>query len=207
MLFTAEWWPALLVPRLRRAFGGLLESIGSRLPPPPHAYTLAGVALSLLGAAEGVQGRYTAALLLFALGAVMDALDGAVARAHGLASRRGALLDSVTDRVSDAALAAGLWGLIHPLAVYTLAVSMLIYSYVRARAEGVLCEKLEGVGLLERGERTPLLLLAYLLAAAGLRWAASLLAYGLTAAVAAAAAARVVEVYRIVAKLDSPRGG
>ena len=162
--------------------------------------------MSILGAWAGASGRYALALLLFALGALMDAVDGAVARAHGLVSRRGAFLDSVTDRVSDAALAAGLWGLVDPLVVYVLACSMLVYSYARARAEGVLCERLEGVGFLERGERTPLLLLAYLLAALGAGGAAALLVYALTLGVVAAAAARVVQVYRLVAKLDSARG-
>ncbi len=41
------------------------------------------------------------------LAAVPDLLDGAVAKASGTASRRGAFFDSVADRVTDALLFGG----------------------------------------------------------------------------------------------------
>ena len=72
---------------------------------------------------------------------------------------------------------------------------MLIYSYARARAEAALCTKLEGVGFLERGERSIVLLTAYLLAALNLTSIASLLAQALAVAMCLALADRVVRLY------------
>ncbi len=187
----------VLVPRLRRLTSGLLEGVASRLPPHPNAYTLTGLVLVALAALAGIHGRYVEAFLLATLGALMDAVDGAVARHYGLVSRLGAVLDSVTDRVEDALLAAGLWRVAGAPVVYVLAVSSLIYSYVRARGEAELCRKLEGLGLLERGERTPLLILSYLLAAVDVQ-AARVYITVLAVLVAIAAGARIVQVLRAI---------
>jgi phosphatidylinositol phosphate synthase len=89
---------------------------------------------------------------------VPDALDGAVAKASGTASPRGAFFDSVVDRVSDALLFGGVaWYLstTHPgrIAVLPLAVaaaSMLV-SYERARAEALGFDARGG--LMERAKR------------------------------------------------------
>jgi CDP-diacylglycerol--glycerol-3-phosphate 3-phosphatidyltransferase len=89
-------------------------------------------------------GALRAGVLLLLLTALPDALDGAVAKASGTASPRGAFFDSVADRVSDAFLLGGVsWYLTSergghagmlPLAV--LAASLII-SYERAKAEGL----------------------------------------------------------------------
>ena len=189
----------VLVPRLRRLSSGLMERIASSLPPYPNAYTLIGLVLVACAAIAGLHGEYLLGLILGALGALMDAVDGAVARHYGLASRMGAVLDSITDRVEDVLLAVGLWRAAGPPAVYLLSVSSLIYSYVRARGEAALCKKLEGVGLLERGERVPLLLLAYLVASVSLK-AAAVYTWLLAILVTAAAAARAVQVLRVAAE-------
>jgi CDP-diacylglycerol--glycerol-3-phosphate 3-phosphatidyltransferase len=101
------------------------------------------------------------------LAAVPDLLDGAVAKASGTASRRGAFFDSVADRVTDALLFGGVaWYLatvdggraaILPLAV--LALSGLI-SYERAKAESLGFDARGGV--MERAERIILLCLGLL---------------------------------------------
>ena len=52
-------------------------------------------------------GFLRAGLLLLALAGVPDLLDGAVAKASGTASTRGAFFDSVSDRLSDALLFGG----------------------------------------------------------------------------------------------------
>ena len=187
----------VLVPRLRRISSGMLERLASHLPPHPNAYTLAGLALVACAAAAGLYGYYLAALVFAALGVLMDAVDGAVARHYGMVSRIGAVLDSVTDRIEDALLAAGLWRVAGPVAVYTLTVASLIYSYVRARGEAEICRKLEGIGFLERGERIPLMLLAYLLAGVS-REAAAIYTLILALLVAGAAAARIVQVLRTI---------
>lgn len=99
------------------------------------------------------------ALLLLVLCAVPDVLDGAVAKASGTASPRGAFFDSVCDRVSDAFLLGGVaWylssmpgaGRIAVLPLAVLAASLII-SYERAKAEALGYDARGG--LMERAER------------------------------------------------------
>ena len=91
-----------------------------------------------------------------------DLLDGALAKASGRASARGAFFDSVADRVTDAlVLGAVAWYLMdhHPghialLPVAVMGTSMLV-SYERAKAES-LGFQAKG-GLMERAERVVVL--------------------------------------------------
>ena len=92
---------------------------------------------------------------------VPDILDGTVARHSGRAGPRGAFLDSVSDRASDAILFGGVaWFLVGEgdylplLAFASVALSMLI-SYERAKAES-LGFTARG-GIMERAERMVLL--------------------------------------------------
>ncbi|MFC1661234.1 CDP-alcohol phosphatidyltransferase family protein, partial [Gemmatimonadota bacterium] len=94
------------------------------------------------------------------LGGMADVLDGRVARARGLASPRGAFLDSTLDRFAEVAVFAGLAVHFHgrPLVTLILALALggsLLVSYTRARGEsqGVVCK----VGLMQRAERLLLL--------------------------------------------------
>ena len=76
---------------------------------------LAATALGLLVAAAAVPvadvgGAWLiAAGLLVGLSGLLDSLDGALAIGTGRASRRGFVLDSVVDRLSEVAYAAALW--------------------------------------------------------------------------------------------------
>jgi 1L-myo-inositol 1-phosphate cytidylyltransferase / CDP-L-myo-inositol myo-inositolphosphotransferase len=67
------------------------------------AFVTGVVAAWLLGIGAGVAGA-----ALTCLTSVLDGMDGEVARLKDRATARGALLDGVLDRVSDAAIAAGL---------------------------------------------------------------------------------------------------
>jgi CDP-diacylglycerol--glycerol-3-phosphate 3-phosphatidyltransferase len=97
-------------------------------------------------------------LVLLIASAVPDLLDGAVAKASGTASPRGAFFDSVADRVTDSLVLGGIaWFLLDDrgghwamLAVAVLGTSTLI-SYQRAKAES-LGYAAKG-GLMERAER------------------------------------------------------
>jgi CDP-diacylglycerol---glycerol-3-phosphate 3-phosphatidyltransferase len=120
--------------------------------------TLAGLVMSVAAAVAIGSGALRGGAVLVALAAVPDVLDGAVAKAGGTASRRGAFFDSVADRVSDALLLGGTaWYLTSeygghaamlPFAV--LAMSLLI-SYERARAESLDLDARGGI--MERAER------------------------------------------------------
>lgn len=120
--------------------------------------TLVGLVVSGAAAVSIGSGRLGLGAFLLALSAVPDVLDGAVAKASGTASPRGAFFDSVVDRVSDNLVLGGLaWHLasvdgahaaLLPMAV--MGASGLV-SYERARAES-LGFSAKG-GLMERAER------------------------------------------------------
>jgi len=120
--------------------------------------TLLGVVMAVGAAIAIANGALRLGFVFLLLTAVPDVLDGAVAKASGTASPRGAFFDSVSDRVSDALLLGGIaWYLennysghiaILPMAV--LAMSMLI-SYERAKAESLGFDARGGV--MERAER------------------------------------------------------
>ncbi len=120
--------------------------------------TVTGLVMAAAASVAIANGALRAGLLLLILCAVPDLLDGAVAKASGTASPRGAFFDSVADRVTDALLLGGVaWFLAstHPgriavLPLAVLAASMLI-SYERAKAEA-LGYNANG-GLMERAER------------------------------------------------------
>jgi CDP-diacylglycerol--glycerol-3-phosphate 3-phosphatidyltransferase len=120
--------------------------------------TTAGLVMAAAASLTIAQGYLRMGLLLLVLTALPDVLDGAVAKASGTASPRGAFFDSVVDRVSDALLLGGVaWYLastqsgrvaVLPLAV--LAASLLV-SYERAKAESLGFDARGG--LMERAER------------------------------------------------------
>ena len=120
--------------------------------------TTTGLVMGAAAAVVIANGWLRAGLLLLALTAVPDVLDGAVAKASGTASPRGAFFDSVIDRVSDALLLGGVaWyldstqpGRIAMLPLAVLAASMLV-SYERAKAESLGFDARGG--LMERAER------------------------------------------------------
>jgi phosphatidylglycerophosphate synthase len=99
-------------------------------------------------------------LLVFLMG-FFDGVDGAMARSAGVASRAGALTDSVLDKVSEFIVLAAI-ALNHPTSVlFGLPVSIwvlvcitgwLLTSYTRARAESLGATDLD-VGVGARSER------------------------------------------------------
>jgi CDP-diacylglycerol--glycerol-3-phosphate 3-phosphatidyltransferase len=124
--------------------------------------TTVGVVMSVAAAVAIGAGQLRLGFALLLLTAVPDVLDGAVAKASGMASPRGAFFDSVMDRVSDAFLLGGVaWYLAATSSGYwpvlpraVLAASMLI-SYERAKAEALGYDARGG--LMERAERLALL--------------------------------------------------
>jgi len=125
-------------------------------------FTAAGLVLSAMSAVAIGTAHLRLGLLLVVMTGLCDTLDGAVAKAKGTSSTRGAFFDSVADRVSDALLFGGVaWyyastqpGLLVMLPLAVLACSQLI-SYQRAKAES-LGFQAKG-GIMERAERIILL--------------------------------------------------
>ncbi|MET0458745.1 MAG: CDP-alcohol phosphatidyltransferase family protein [Ilumatobacteraceae bacterium] len=133
----------------------------------PDHLTIAGLLVGV-GAAFAIGAGYLQlGLLLVVLAALPDLLDGALAKASGAASQRGAFFDSTVDRITDAVLLGGVaWYLVGQDSPYLvmlpfaiLALSSLI-SYQRAKAESLGLDA-KG-GLMERAERIVALCLGLL---------------------------------------------
>ena len=134
-----------------------------RLGVDPDALTWLSLVLSLGTIPLLAVGHFGLAAALLVLGAVLDALDGMVARARGRASPAGAVLDSCVDRLSDAAPLIGLalFYRAHAVALLIPLVAMVassLVSYARAKAD-IYRLSLPN-GLMRRHER-----LGYLIAA------------------------------------------
>ena len=126
----------------------------------PNVLTLLGLAIAIGAGVLLGKGQILAGGLVMLAGASTDMLDGAVARLGGKASPFGALLDSVADRLAEAAVLGGLLayyvGLDQPhllgtyLTLGTLVASFMV-SYLRARSEGLGIPA--DVGIMGRPER------------------------------------------------------
>lgn len=156
---------------LRHATRSLTEKfgqLGARLGWQPNAITALGLLPALIAAVLAASGQFFAAGLVLLLGAPLDALDGAVARATGRSTRFGALLDSTVDRYADALLFSGI-GYAFARADDSLGVLLAFgalsgayaVSYVRARAEGLQIGSIQD-GLFDRAARLIVLILALL---------------------------------------------
>ena len=137
----------------------------------PNQITLFGVVVQAFVSYLIVVDRLAQAGFVLIAAALLDTVDGAVAKARGLTTKFGAFLDSTMDRLSDAlvflpiawlylaeptaARADQQW--VAALALVTLVLSFLV-SYARARAEGLGFDC--NVGLIERAERLIIMILA-----------------------------------------------
>jgi CDP-diacylglycerol--glycerol-3-phosphate 3-phosphatidyltransferase len=147
---------------------GPLGSALGRTGLTPDQLTALGLVMAVPAAFAIASGRLALGLALLILSSAPDLLDGALAKAKGTASVRGAFFDSVADRVTDAVVMGGVaWYLqssrgghagLLPFAI--LGVSTLI-SYERAKAES-LGFTAKG-GLMERAERILLLMIGLLI--------------------------------------------
>ena len=126
---------------------------------PATAITTLALLLSLGSGMAVATGHLALGGWLYLGAGVCDVLDGRIARLNGTASARGAAIDSVLDRYSDAAVLAGVawllrdsWQLVFPLLAL---IGSFLVSYVRARGEGL--GQSVKVGLMQRAERVVLL--------------------------------------------------
>ena len=156
---------ASLEQRARDISRPLLEALGralARAHIAPNRVTAAGLVITIAAGVLAGLGFLLWAALVYATGALCDALDGSLARVSGRSSRFGAFLDSTLDRFEEAILFLGLtvyyarqgsvW---EPPLILAAIASSLMVSYTRARAEGlgVDCR----VGMMQRAERLVLL--------------------------------------------------
>jgi CDP-diacylglycerol--glycerol-3-phosphate 3-phosphatidyltransferase len=148
----------------------------------PNMISAAGFAGNVAAGCLAAGGQFLAAGIVMLVFSGLDLLDGALARKTGTVTKFGAVFDSVLDRLSEAAVLAGL--LFHYaqagghtqaiVLCYAAIVGSIMVSYVRARAEG------EGLtlreGLFTRAERVILLGGALLIGHGVVLWALWVLA-------------------------------
>jgi archaetidylinositol phosphate synthase len=154
-----------MITRLRRVVSRYFEALGVklyRLGITPNTVTFAGLFFSMLCPIAVLFKEPVIAVLLMVISSFADAIDGALARVSGFVSRFGSVVDSFSDRVSEFMFLYSLFllGIRADLILIALLVSFLI-SYLRALGEkqGLY---VEGIGLLERGERLILIFIAFL---------------------------------------------
>lgn len=119
-----------------------IGDLASKLKLSPNLFSFLCLALGFASGAVAAAGAISAAGALSMISAMLDALDGMVARKRGVASDAGEVLDATIDRYAEFFLLGGL--AIHfrfsvPLMVLTLAALMgsLMVSYTQAKAEAM----------------------------------------------------------------------
>lgn len=139
----------------------------------PNQLTGGSVVASVGAAAAFATGRFTMGGWLVILCAVLDALDGMVARARGTSSDAGELIDAAADRYAEIATFAGIAAYYrnYPLGFWLALCSLggaLLVSYARAKGE------ISGIdarmGSMNRAERATYIGAAGVLAPAVAHW-------------------------------------
>lgn len=197
--FLARYVAWLLRP-IERAFDGRVT---------PNTVTAFSLLCFVVGGIVTAVGHLGSAVMLFAIGGVLDILDGRLARLRGEQSKAGALFDSVADRWADLAMFTGFAWLLRDtawlLAVIGAMSGSLMVSYTRARAEGLGID-LSG-GMMQRAERVVLVCAGAFIAG----WSGgSFVILGVVMSLCAfftlvTAIGRFVRAYRALERLDAIR--
>lgn len=135
----------------------------------PNALTFINLALNIVAAYVIATGHFLLGGVLVLVAGLFDLLDGALARFSKQTTRFGAILDSVADRISEAAILCGLliWYIpqeeasLEIVLIFVVLIGSFLVSYIRARAEGLgwQCQ----VGLFTRAERVIVLAIGLLI--------------------------------------------
>ncbi|MDQ2853428.1 MAG: CDP-alcohol phosphatidyltransferase family protein [Chloroflexota bacterium] len=189
----------LLSDRVKEAARALLAPLvrlAQRLGITPNRVTIIGFCVVVVAAGLVGAGQLLIGAAILVAGSLLDAVDGALARATGGSTAFGSFLDSTLDRAAEAILYIGivvyfLRASADPLAPVLLALAALcgsfMVSYTRAKAEAIGVSA--SVGIAPRTERLVLVVAGIGLAGLGLE-------IGLTGAIgiiAALAAATTVQ--------------
>jgi CDP-diacylglycerol--glycerol-3-phosphate 3-phosphatidyltransferase len=135
----------------------------------PNALTFINLVLNIIAAYVIATGHFLLGGVLVLVAGLFDLLDGALARFTKQTTRFGAILDSVADRISEAAILCGLliWYIpqegasLEIVLIFVVLIGSFLVSYIRARAEGLgwQCQ----VGLFTRAERVIVLAIGLLI--------------------------------------------
>ena len=153
----------------------------------PNAVTLLGFLVTCAAAVLVAMGHLRIGALVFLAGSALDLFDGALARLSNKTTPFGAMLDSLMDRLGEAALYLGLT--VYALSVdpdsrnLTLFMSLLILalatsqavSYLRAKGESLAIDT--RAGLMTRPERVVILFVGLFLGEATILLAMGFIAF------------------------------
>jgi phosphatidylglycerophosphate synthase len=169
---------SIVSPELRARVRGVATPIAvafGRLGLTPNHLTLIGFGIAVVAAVFASGERWAFAGVLLIVGGAFDLFDGALARATGTVSTRGAFMDSVFDRAGEAivyvGIIAGCLGAdFRPGAILGAAAmaAAFMVSYIRAKSEGLGFTTGTGmgaIGLAPREIRIVILTLGLLLTA------------------------------------------
>jgi CDP-diacylglycerol--glycerol-3-phosphate 3-phosphatidyltransferase len=169
---------SLLSNRVKEAGRALLAPLvrlAQRLGITPNRVTVIGFAVVAIAAVLVGFGQLLAGAIVLVAGSLLDAVDGALARATGGSTPFGGFLDSTLDRAAEAILYVGLIvnflrSELDPIGPVVLALAALVgsfmVSYTRAKAEAIGVSA--AVGLAPRTERLVLIVAGIALAGLGI---------------------------------------
>lgn len=158
--------------------------IFGKLPLTPNQWTLFSLIPALICFYFLLKANFVFAVFFFAVAAFVDVIDGAVARVQGKTTKKGAYLDTITDRYVELIVFLGLFFVVLPLFYFSSQFWILLclfgsvmttYSKAAAKEKLLLESELKG-GLMERPERLILLFLILLSAIFNLQWTVYLIA-------------------------------
>jgi CDP-diacylglycerol--glycerol-3-phosphate 3-phosphatidyltransferase len=141
----------------------------------PNTITVIGLGITIVAATLVALDWLLLGAAILTAGSLLDAVDGALARAQGSGTAFGGFLDSTLDRAGEAILfiGVGTWLLrtqpepVLPMLALMIALAgSFLVSYTHARAQGI--GLAASVGLAPRTERLVLMILGVALAGLGL---------------------------------------
>jgi phosphatidylglycerophosphate synthase len=149
----------------------IVGKIFSKLGPSPNQYTLNSIAFGIFCFVSLVFRNFILALIFFLISAILDFVDGAVARYSGKVTKVGAYLDTISDRFVEGLIFLGILSLPLPKfiieAKYWIFLSffgslMTTYAKAAAKEKELVAQELKK-GFFGRGERMFLLSIIFFL--------------------------------------------
>jgi archaetidylinositol phosphate synthase len=158
----------------REKFKKIEEEIGrifSKLGPSPNQYTLNSIVFGIFCFVSLIFRNFILALIFFLVSAILDLVDGAVARYSGKVTKVGAYLDTISDRFVEGLIFLGLLSLPLPKFIFEakywiflafFGSLMTTYAKAAAKEKELVAQELKK-GFFGRGERMILLSITFLL--------------------------------------------
>ena len=181
------------------------------LPLTPNHISIAGLIGNIVAAVLVWQEAYVLGGIAFILGSVMDTLDGRYSRMSGKGTTFGAFLDSTLDRIEEGIVLTAVVMVyakhgddINAGIAALAAVSSLLVSYTRARAEGLGLDGKAGVG--SRAVRVVILSIGLVLGGDELVDGLNLLDASIWVLAALGVFTTLQRMWHVRAQLNAPKG-